>query len=366
MKTRPLQNYGASVGLEAYDIDWNNQEECQELGRLCAQECVVFVDQPVPLDTLYNTMTSWGDPSRALLHEYITEKRIQGRHWREILINLGYISNEVGEEMTKAVSIVSYKKGEKNRPKGIFQNGELDWHSDQCSIDDAQRMIGLMSISDSENSQTQFMCTHDAYEGLSSDMRSMVKELVVKHKWREGLMAPGLNKVQGLIIQYNMVPLNGMETKLYRETATGLSGMKLPSHTFDGFVGMTFEESKKVLNVLHQASFKEKYVYTHDWKDGQLVFMDQEITLHKRPTNIQDGSLRTMARTITYLNKIFPENKRTDTVRYNGKVYPIPEFVQLVDKSRKQQFEKEQQGAYTSLTNEVYYDGSDISAPVVA
>ena len=30
MKTRPLKNYGASVGLEAYDIDWTSKEELED------------------------------------------------------------------------------------------------------------------------------------------------------------------------------------------------------------------------------------------------------------------------------------------------------------------------------------------------
>lgn len=361
MKTRSLKNYRSSVGVEAYDIDWNNPEEILELGRLCASQCIVFVDKRVAVEDLYKTMTSWGEPSRAMIHEYIVEK-FKGRHWREILINLGYISNEVGDELLKAVSVVSYKKGEKGRPAGIFQNGELDWHSDQCAFDDGQRIIGLQSISDTANSQTQFLCTHDAYEGLSSDMRSMVKELYVKHKWVDGAMAPGLNRTQTLIIHYNMVPLDGMETRLYRETATGLSGMKIPSHSYDGFVGMSRQESDRVMNEIKRAVYKDEYAYTQDWQDGQLVFMDQEITLHKRPTDVKDGDLRTMSRCITYVNSLFPDvpaAKRLTHVRYQGQLLSRDQFAQLVDDDRKQKFMLEQGGSYTDPNAHVPYIGAD-------
>jgi alpha-ketoglutarate-dependent taurine dioxygenase len=340
MKTRSLKNYSASVGVEAYDIDWTCGEEVCELGKLCASECIVLVDEKVPTETLHNTMMEWGDASRAFIHNAVISKKLQGRHWREILLNLGFINRDIDEKFKGSVSMVSYKRDEKNRPKGIFQNGELNWHSDQYAFDDGQRIIGLCSVSDTENSQTEFLCTHDAYESLSSEMQSMVKELVVKHKWIDGAVAPGLNHSQTLLIHYNSVPIDGMETKLYRESCTGLSGMKLPVASFDGFVGMSMEESNKVMDEINKTLYKDEYIYTQNWKDGQLMFMDQEITLHRRPTNIEDGNKRTLMRVISYLNKLFDneQSKILDKIRYNGDYYDQDEFLALVDKDRKRRF----------------------------
>jgi hypothetical protein len=137
-----------------------------------------------------------------------------------------------------------------------------------------------------------------------------------------------------------MVPIDGMETKLYRETCSGLPGMKIPSHSFDGFSGMSRSESDRVIEELKKVCFKEEYVYTQNWKDGQIVFMDQEITLHKRPTNIKDGDKRTMARAISYLNKIFDneQSKRLSQIRYNGSFYGIDDFIKLVDEDREKIF----------------------------
>lgn len=356
MKTRPLQNYGASVGLEAFDIDWNSQEERDELGRLCAQECVVFVNERIPTKVIFDTMTHWGDASRAFLHEAVVEKLVEGRHWRELLVNLGYISNEVGRELAQAVSIVSYQRHANGRPRGVFQNGELDWHSDQISIDESQRIIGLSSVEYTEGSATQFLCTHDAYESMSESLKSQVRELVISHKWRKGLMAPGLNEAQNLLVRYNMVPLDGMETSLYGETATGLPGLKMPTHTFSHFVGMTESDSLKLYKEICDHVYDPKYVYTCNWKDGQTVFMDQQITLHKRPTNILDGNKRLMTRTISFVNHILPNQPRTEKIRYQGQWYSKPDFLKLVDADRQAVFEKEQAGHYASLNNEYYPD----------
>jgi alpha-ketoglutarate-dependent taurine dioxygenase len=340
MKTRSLQNYDASVGVEVYDIDWNCEEELLELGRLCASQCIVFLNENLSVEKLFDVMGKWGDPSRAFTHEYICDKKLTGRHWREILTNLGYISNAAGDYLSQSVAYVSYKQGEKGRPAGMFQNGELNWHCDQCALEDGQRVIGLKSVSDTENSQTQFLCTHDAYESLSSDMQSMVKELVVKNKWFDNAMAPVLNDIQANLLRYNMVPLDGMETSLYTETASGLPGMKIPNCSFDGFVGMSREESDRVMDEIKKTVLQDKYVYTQNWNDGQVVFMDQEITLHKRPTNIESGNKRTMARSIFYVNKLYdsPKSKKVEKVRYNGSFHDMGDFIALVDEDRKQRY----------------------------
>lgn len=346
MKTRALKNYGASTGLEVYDIDLNSNEEILELGKLVASQNIVFVDQRIEPDRLLKIQKTWGDPSAALVHRYVLEKRLTGRHWREVLFLLGLISKQLGEDTEMASILVSYKRDEKDRPLGIFSQGELDWHSDQCAYDDAPRVIGLQSLSGSVNSQTQFLCTHDAYEGLSSDMKSMIKELICVHKWQNNRMAPGLNEQQSLIIHYNMVPLDGMETKLYTESITGLPGIKFPSHSFSHFRGMSVQESEKILKELADAIYKDKYVYTQNWQDGQIVFMDQEITLHKRPTNVQHGSERTMCRVITYWNKLFPHRPIPDTVRYDGQLLTHEQFAHLVDEDRRKFFETNQHGFY--------------------
>lgn len=346
MKTRALKNYDSSVGCEVYDVDLNDSDEIAELGRLVAGQCIVFLDQRIDTKKLYNIMTSWGIPSRSLTHQYILDGKLKGRHWREILFNLGRVVPPELKDISDAVSVVSYKNDDKNRPMGLFTNGELDWHSDQCATDDAQRIIGLQSISDTANSQTTFLCTHDAYESLSSDMKSMVKELRIRHKWVDNNMAPGLNSVQNVLLRYNMVPLDGMETRLYSETVTGLPGIKFTATTFDGFVGMSRSESDRLMQELKKIIFQDRYVYTRDWEDGQLMFMDQEITLHARPTNVTDGNKRTMIRTVTYLNKLFPNKPLSETIRCNGVDYSHSEFARLVDADRLKFFNEEQGSEY--------------------
>lgn len=355
MKTRALKNYGASVGLEVYDIDLNSDEEILELGRLVAEQNIVFCDQKIDPKRLYDIQMRWGNPSVALLHRYILEGKLSGRHWREIFRLLGVFGKQWGKDMGLSATYVSMNKDEKGNAIGIFDKGELTWHSDQCAIDDGPRMIGLQSAAYSEGSQTAFLCTHDAYESLSSDMRSMVDELVCVHKWRNNVMAPDLDQMQTLVIHYNMVPMDGLETRLKTESAAGLPGMKFPAHSFDYFKGLSRAESQRVLIELHKAVYQDKYVYTHDWKDGQIVWMDQEITLHMRPTKVLPGSKRSMVRIISYLDKLYPNKGLVDFVKLNGKKVSHDEFAVMVDAERRKFFEEEQQGGYASTVEPFAY-----------
>lgn len=350
MKTRALKNYSSTVGVEVYDVDWNNLEETNELGKICASQCVVLVDVAdcPPVETLVDVMQHWGDPAGGFVNGLVASGKLSGRHWRDYYMSIARTVQDLPKSMHKNVVRVTYRRDKNNQPTGIFAAGELDWHCDSSSFEDVQRIIALSSIEDSANSQTQFLCTHDAYESLSSSMKSTVKELVVKHKWFMGAVAPGCSLSQQLIAMYNSVPVDGMETNLYSETSSGLPGIQLPTHSFNGFVGMSLEESKKIIAELYKAVFQDRYVYTQDWQDGQVVFMDQEITLHKRPTNVTDGDRRLMNRVITYVNKLYPDQQPRTTVRVDGKTLSFDEFAVLVDQRRKEFFKQYQNGSYAS------------------
>jgi hypothetical protein len=87
-------------------------------------------------------------------------------------------------------------------------------------------------------------------------------------------------------------------------------------------------------------------VYTQNWQDGEIVFMDQEITLHKRPTNVKDGDKRTMARVITYMDNLYPDRPLATHVRVDGKFYTHDEYAAMVDLDRKTTFEQVEKESY--------------------
>lgn len=323
--------------VEVKDINLYDDEECKELGRIVSEECVVFVDQKMDEKRLYEIQTLWGSPSRALLHKYVGEKKLKGSHWREVLLNLGYISKGV-EEFQDGMSRVSYAKNAKGKPTGIFTNGELDWHSDQQAHHDKQRVIGLMSLFGTEKSQTTFLRTAPIYDSLNHEDKSLFDELVSVWEW-DGKMSEDLIPSQMEIVKYHMVPLTGMECPVVDTTASGRKGLKYPSHSFKKFKGISETESQKIKQHMWSILNKPEHIYTQNWKDGQVVFMDQNITLHARPTNVKDGDTRTMSRMVTYMDKLFEGQEPNEYIHYDGKQLDHDTFASLVDKERREWYE---------------------------
>ena len=325
---------------EVQDLDLQDDEACKELGRIVADKCVVFLNQPLSEQRLYEIQSLWGNPSRSLIEEYVCENKLQGSHWRELLLNLSYITTAV-LDYADGLTRVSYTKNKRGKPTGIFTNGELDWHADQQAGYNKQRVIGLMSLFGSENSQTCFLCTAPAYDALNHEDRSMFDELMSVWAWDGGSMSRELIPSQLEIVHYHMVPVDGMECPLVDQTASGRKGFKFPSHSFSHFSGMSVEESLKVKAHLWSLLNKPEYIYNRNWQDGQTVFMDQNITLHARPTNVKDGDTRTMARMASYVDKLFPDKKTHDKVYWNGQQLSFDEFAQVVDAERKKLYTEE-------------------------
>lgn len=326
----------------AVDIDLYNDDDCLELGRALADECVILVQQPVTETRLYDIHCLWGQPATSIVDRYVGEGRIKGRHWRSLQVNVTRVAQATDEIANKlGLARVSYVKDKKGKPTGLFTNGELDWHSDQQSYIDNQTVIGLASLHGTENSQTAFLCTAEPYQKLSEDDRSMVDELVTVWKWDGGKMSEGLIAEQKDILRYTMAPYDNMECPLLLHTASGIPGIRFPSHCFSHFKGMSKAESEKFKAHLWSQLNRPENIYVHNWRDGEVMFMDQNITLHARPTNVEDGDQRTLARMISYMDNIFPGKGPLDYVLHEGKKIDHDTLALMVDAQRKAEFEAE-------------------------
>ena len=322
-------------GIEVSDIDLEDDEACRELGRLVAHECVVLLRQAVLEKRLYEIQMLWGQPGLPIINRYILERRLTGAHWREVFLAMGAMTSKLDSPSGfPGMARVSVDRDKRGRYTGAFPIGELDWHWDQQGYHDHQRVVGLMSLWGSAGSQTAFLCTALGYEALNHEDRSMVDELVTVWAWDDGKVRADMVPVQRQVIRYSGIPHDVMETRLLETTASGRKGVRFPSHCFSHFKGMTREESRKVKDHLWEQFAAPENVYTHDWQDGQIVFMDQNITLRARPTHVGHDDTRTMTRMISYMDRLFPGNGPADHVLYNGEQLSHDRFAALVDEAR--------------------------------
>lgn len=318
--------------VQVKNIDLQNDSECIELGKLVVDECVVFIDDSVTEKRLCDIQLLWGSSFRTFIHEAVSDGKLKGKHWNNLFLSLTRVSQDT-RQYDVGMTRVSYEKNKKGKPTGIFTNGELDWHSDGQSQNYKQRVIGLMSLWNSENSQTWFLNTAPVYDSLNHEDKTMVDELFSVWKWDGGKMSEDLIESQMEIVRTNMCAVDYSETPLLGVTATGKKGIHFPSHCFSHFRGMTVEDSLKFKEHLWNKMNKDEYIYKQQWKDGQIVFMDQNITLHCRPTNIKDGDKRTMCRMITTVDKIFPDEPKMN-LYYKENIIEQEKYLELADQQK--------------------------------
>ena len=326
---------------EAKDIDLQSDQDVMALGKEVADKCVVLVDQPLDVARLHRIQTLWGNRAPSIIHALILRGALKGRHWNSVRMSIIETVALLEDQFKDKVSVVTYQTNEKGRPQGIFTNGKLGWHSDQVTLDDGQRVIGLCSAEHTEGSQTAFLCTAAAYDKLNHEDRSMVDELKTVYRWNEENFTGDLIPQQKQIVRYNQTPVDGMSCSLMQETASGRRGIHFPGSLFSHFIGMNEADSLRFKDHIWEKINQPEYIYTHNWKDGQVVYMDQNITLHARPTDVKAGNQRKMWRCISYMDNLFPGRGHNPVISINGNNIEVEDFIEMVDSQRRQEYERQ-------------------------
>lgn len=302
MKTRKLTGFG-SLGVEVYDLDLKtcSDNEIKELGQVVVDQLVVYVNADnctVTPERLNHIAQIFGDPfggQDQSAYKMVEEKRKNRQLSRKDLQALKELRKiRVGLEHNPGMIRVTGKKDEEGDYIGMFAEGELDWHSDRQGTGNFVPMILLQAVEGTEGTSTEFLQTADAYEALTPEWKTIIDNLVGVHRYIPGKMAPGLNASQDNILRMNMCPIENSEVPFVCYSPGGRKGVRLSYNTLDHFKGFNKADSDEILKFIMNHFMKDEYVYHQDWKNGDLVFMDQTITVHRRPT--KDCSKRVMIR----------------------------------------------------------------------
>lgn len=115
------------------------------------------------------------------------------------------------------------------------------------------------------------------------------------------------------------------------ETVIGVKNIRFPSHSFSHFKGMSKPESEIYRSRLWGILNTPGNIYLHDWKDGEMIFMDQNTTLHARSTNVKGRNKRKMACIISYTDRLYSDEGPVDYVMCEGEKYDHDTFPEMVD-----------------------------------
>ncbi len=312
MRTRKLDGFG-SLGGEALDIHLAtaSEQEVIELGLDHLRDLVTVVRKEqvgeVTLERFHEICTTWaielpeGGYDQGEGHARLRE--LYGEHWPSQIDKMTEDDRALVSEIHRITGGVTHLRGmlrvtgirdEEGNHTGMFADGELDWHSNQQGTKEFAPAVGLLAWEGSGGSRTDFLNTADAYNSLSPAWQATCNELIAVHSWQEGAIAPGLNAQQVEILRMNMCPQDDCEVPLVTVSPYGHKGLHFAYATIDHFKGVSKKESDEILTYLKEQILRDEYIYSHDWEDGDLLFFDNTVTLHRRPT--RDCSKRLMYR----------------------------------------------------------------------
>jgi alpha-ketoglutarate-dependent 2,4-dichlorophenoxyacetate dioxygenase len=174
-----------------------------------------------------------------------------------------------------------------------YNLGNQLWHTDS-SFKERRAKCSLLSAREvtSSGGQTQYADMRSAYDALPDERKRQIADLVAIHSVaysRSKIGFDGFNSD----ISSTLPPVPQRIVDYYPDS--GRTSLFLASHV-SHVLGMPVEEGQALLAELIEFATQERFVYTHEWRVGDLVIWDNRVTMHRgRPYD--PGERRVLHRT---------------------------------------------------------------------
>ncbi len=291
MKISKIPGLGR-FGVYIDNVDLNNisDEEWMEIGKIHLESLVTIIrNTDVTPYNYYRLIMKWG-PSR--WNRPIAFYKKYGKPLKELVMN-----KELDEEdqlvfdngrrwqfdkRCPGMVCVTPKKNTRGQSMGIFGDGELLWHSNECGDVAFTPGVALLGYENVDQTATGFCTSPDWYEKQTESFRSELDEMVIIHNYRPMAMSPIVIEDQEKFYKNNMAPENDMRVPLIIKSPGGIKGVHLGINTFDKIEGMSVEESKKIFDKIRSEMIVPEYCYDHWYSGKDICLFDNSITLHNR------------------------------------------------------------------------------------
>lgn len=294
MKVSKIPGCGRfGVFIDDVDLNTVTHDQWMEIGRIHLESLVTVIrgNPNINYETYYDRIIEWG---ACRWNRPINFYLKYGKPMRELVLN-----NEIDEKDRNDIRLsrlwlmdkrrpgmirVTPKKFPNGEPMGIFGDGELLWHSNECGDTAFTPGVCLMGWEHMRGTYTGFCTTTDWYEKQSEAFRSELDEMIIIHNYQAGKINPVPIPEQEWSYKHSMCPVSDSEVPLVIQSPGGIKGLHLGINTADRIAGMSKEESEKLFNHIHKELFVEEYTYNHWYQQdrGEICLFDNSITLHNR------------------------------------------------------------------------------------
>ncbi len=259
LRTRRLNDSLSGVEVLGLDLNSAGEEELLALGKLIAEELLVV----------------------------LCAQRLTPEREVEVCATIGSVEmcpdeilhrcpRKADGEFVRGIQRVTGLKHPDGKPMGLFgHDSDLDWHANRPSAEKERKpFIWLYSDFGSVGSRTSWANCSAAYEDLDDETKHEIQDLLGIYGFERGRYTETLDFNPHL-------NLNGIPF-VQKNAFTGRSGIYFPFLQLFGFKDRPQEYSDRLIRRLKDHVLQPKYIYHHDWRDGDVVVSEQWLTIHKR------------------------------------------------------------------------------------
>lgn len=159
------------------------------------------------------------------------------------------------------------------KPSLFSHKHDLDWHANQPSNPKRKELIWLYAVTGTEGSRTSWLNNATAYNDLPESVKQEIENLEVYCGFQSGRYSD-TKFFKDHIDRNNPV-------KLIRKFGDH-KGIFFPFYQIFEVVGYEQKQGQELIEYLQNHILNEKYMYHHDWQNGDLNIAEQVLTIHKR------------------------------------------------------------------------------------
>ena len=192
------------------------------------------------------------------------------------------------------INVISNVK-EKGKPIGILGDGEATWHADMTYNEIPPKGAILYSLEvPKDQGDTHFSNMIAAYENMPESLIKKIEDKILIHDASHnsaGQLRKGYKE--------NSDPSLTQGAKhpiIFKDLKTKKKSLFLGRRPHAYIVGMTIDESEKLLNELWAHATQKKFTFTHRWENNEVLMWKNLFVLHKRDS-FSSNTRRVMHRT---------------------------------------------------------------------
>ena len=176
----------------------------------------------------------------------------------------------------------------------LFQLGNLLWHSDSSykAVPAKYSLLSARAIPD-RGGDTEFADMRAAWDTLDAETQALIRDMICEHSrlFSRGELGFTFSEEE----RREFAPVQ--QRLVRRHPATGRLSLFLSSHG-GAIVGWPLPEGRALLRELTEHATQRERVYTHKWRQHDLVMWDNRVTMH-RGKRYPAEQVRDMRRTTT-------------------------------------------------------------------